>query len=103
MIASFFFCIMQAVEMTGLQDTVKELRLQLAAALEKKVKKHRTADSLVENNEEIGGWLNTGGLSGELRVVETGSDAGQQSSSSVSGEINDDEPKLLRSRVLQQV
>ncbi|CAM6110678.1 unnamed protein product [Calypogeia fissa] len=92
----------KAVEMTGLQEQVKELRHQLATVLDKRGNKHRSADSLVQN-EEIGGWLNTGGLSGELRVVETGSDAGLASSSRSSGEIIGEEAKVLRSRVVQQV
>ncbi|KAL2652994.1 hypothetical protein R1flu_021122 [Riccia fluitans] len=91
----------KAAEITEMQDTIHSLRSQLSSALEKKVKKGDSS-SLVDNTEEAGGWLNTGGLSGELRIVETGSDAGLPTSGSNSREFIDNESINLQSQILQQ-
>ncbi|KAG6548389.1 hypothetical protein Mapa_010168 [Marchantia paleacea] len=92
----------KAVEINEMQDTIHSLRSQLSTALEKKVHHHRNGDSLVDNTEEAGGWLNTGGLSGELRFVETGSDAGRPTSRGSSRDFNDSECASLQSQILQQ-
>jgi hypothetical protein len=75
--------------MTALQETAKQLHQQLAEALETRVSKHGTSDSLVEYTEKITGWLNTGSIPGKLRVVDKGPEAGDRASSSSSGELYD--------------
>lgn len=63
----------QTAETNQLRESVESLQQELQMSLleAKANRSSRHFESLlVDNVEEIGGWLNTGGLSGELRNVE---------------------------------
>lgn len=65
----------------------------------------KQVNSLVDNPEEIGGWLNSGGLSGELRYVEQNgseSDNHDRQSHTTSKDL-DEGDSLLQSQILMQV
>lgn len=91
--------------MNELQETVASLRQQLQEALQKPLQ-HKRLRSFIENNEDVGGWLNTGCLSGELRSVEGGADvdtAGSLSLNSRGSSKDLDAESNLQSQLLLQV
>ncbi|KAJ7551194.1 hypothetical protein O6H91_06G004200 [Diphasiastrum complanatum] len=72
----------KTVENNELQDTILSLRQQFQAALDRKSNPYKKASSFSDGQKKANGfldnvddWLNTGGLSGELRIVEKGSES----------------------------
>ncbi len=98
--------VVQIAETNELKETIESLQQQLQmSVLDVKRNQHRSTNSLVENVEEIGGWLNTGGLSGELRYVEQNgseSDPHDHTSHATSKDIEETDT-LLQAQVLLQV
>jgi hypothetical protein len=84
--------VVQIAETNELKETIESLQQQLQM-------------SVLENVEEIGGWLNTGGLSGELRYVEQNgseSDPHDHTSHATSKDVEETDT-LLQAQVLLQV
>lgn len=87
-----------------MREQLESLQQQLQMSmLEGNVGRHKQVNSLVNNPEEMGGWLNSGSLSGELRYVEqNGSESDNRNSHATSKDI-DDSDALLQSQILMQV
>jgi centromeric protein E len=90
--------------MNEMREQLESLQQQLQMSmLEGNVGRHKQVNSLVNNPEEMGGWLNCGSLSGELRYVEqNGSESDNRNSHATSKDI-DDSDALLQSQILMQV
>lgn len=73
--------------------------------VEDNVGRHKQLDTLLDNPDDMGGWLNSGSLSGELRYVETNgseSDKFERNSQTTSKDV-DDRDALLQSQIVMQV
>lgn len=94
------------MEINELRETVVSLQQQLQIAMvEGNLGRHKQLNTLLDNPEEMGGWLNNGNLSGELQYVETNgseSDKFERNSQATSKDI-DDGDALLQSQILMQV
>ncbi|XP_073389488.1 kinesin-like protein KIN-7C, mitochondrial [Physcomitrium patens] len=95
----------KTVEINELRETVVSLQQQLQIAMvEGNLGRHKQLNTLLDNPEEMGGWLNNGNLSGELQYVETNgseSDKFERNSQATSKDI-DDGDALLQSQILMQ-
>ena len=93
----------QTAESNELRDTVESLQQQLQMLMMEG--RPKQVNSLVDNPEEIGGWLNSGGLSGELRYVEQNgseSDNHDRQSHTTSKDLDEGDSQL-QSQLLMQV
>lgn len=85
---------------------MESLQQQLQLAMvEGNVGRHKQLNTLLDNPEDMGGWLNSGSLSGELRYVEANgseSDKLERNSQTTSKDIEDGDA-MLQSHVLMQV
>jgi centromeric protein E len=85
---------------------MESLQQQLQMAMvEGSVGRHKQLNTLLDNPEDMGGWLNSVSLSGELRYVETNgseSDKFERNSQATSKDIEDGDA-VLQSQVLIQV
>lgn len=73
--------------------------------VEDNVGRHKQLDTLLDNPDDMGGWLNSGSLSGELRYVETNgseSEKFERNSQTTSKDV-DDRDALLQSQIVMQV
>lgn len=92
-------------EINELRETMESLQQQLQLAMvEGNVGRHKQLNTLLDNPEDMGGWLNSGSLSGELRYVEANgseSDKLERNSQTTSKDIEDGDA-MLQSHVLMQ-
>ena len=75
------------------------------AMVEGNVGRHKQLNALLDNPDDVGGWLNSGSVSGELRYIETNgseSDKLERNSQATSKDIEDGDA-ALQSQVLMQV
>lgn len=85
---------------------MESLQQQLQIAMvEGNVGRHKQLNTILDNPEDMGAWLNSGSLSGELRYIETNgseSDKFDRNSQATSKDIEDGDA-VLQSQVLLQV
>ncbi|XP_024391200.1 kinesin-like protein KIN-7C, mitochondrial isoform X2 [Physcomitrium patens] len=95
----------KAGEINELRETIDSLQQQLQVSMvEDNVGRHKQLDTLLDNPDDMGGWLNSGSLSGELRYVETNgseSEKFERNSQTTSKDV-DDRDALLQSQIVMQ-